>query len=148
MSFNLTMASDLLPFLGPNERGQNRLSDASCLHRAVHSIRSADLERPVPVAGETVGRAELSIVGRRKTLSSLQAAPARDSRLTATHPTRTKFPSLDAPRAKLDLPIFQTSNLPFHVLPKPRCRNRCCETAPPSAPLNAHSPSLLGCDGP
>ena len=60
MPFNSLMASDLLLLSGPNERGQNRLSDASSLHGAVHPVRSADLEWPVPVAGENVGRSELA----------------------------------------------------------------------------------------
>ena len=59
MSFTLTMASDLLLLSGANERGQNRLPDASCLHGVLHSVRSADLEWRVPVAGENVGRSEL-----------------------------------------------------------------------------------------
>jgi hypothetical protein len=72
MSSNLTMASDLLPLLGPNERGQNRLSDASCLHGAVHSVGSADLEWPVPVAGENVGRSELAGIRKDLWLSDLR----------------------------------------------------------------------------
>ena len=59
MTFTLTMASDLLPLSGANERGQNRLPDASCLHSVLHSVRSANLEWPLPVAGENVGRSEL-----------------------------------------------------------------------------------------
>jgi hypothetical protein len=54
------MASELLSLLGSNERGQNRLSDASCLHGDVHPFRSLDLEWPVPVAGKNVGRSELT----------------------------------------------------------------------------------------
>jgi hypothetical protein len=53
------MASNLLSSSGSNERGQNRLSDASCLHGAVHPFRSLDLEWPVPVAGKNAGRSDL-----------------------------------------------------------------------------------------
>ena len=60
MLFNKMMASDLLGLLGSNERGQNRLPDDSCLHGGVYPFRSLDLEWPVPVAGENVGRSELA----------------------------------------------------------------------------------------